>query len=134
MRITQECDYALRVMLYLYQLGLDKKVEAKVIAEHEKIPNRFLLKLLRKLSIAGIIKSYRGIGGGYAIERKPETVTLYDVVEAIEGPVYLNRCLFDANACNLNRTAHCNIHMALAGVQENLINNLKGITFKDILS
>jgi len=52
MRLTQEGDYALRVVLFLFKFGKGQRVEAKVISQHEKIPQRFLLKLLRKLAVA----------------------------------------------------------------------------------
>ena len=59
-------------------------VEAKLIAEEENIPMRFLLKILRLLARAGFVESYRGINGGYALTRPPEEITLRDVIEAIE--------------------------------------------------
>ncbi|WP_411681034.1 RrF2 family transcriptional regulator [Clostridium thailandense] len=134
MRITQEVDYSLRVIFYLSKLGYDKKIEAKFISEHENIPLRFLLKLLRKLTHAKIIKSYRGVNGGYALNMLPKDITLKDVIEVIDGPIYMNRCLCDPSYCNLNRADKCDVHFALAKVQNNLINDLKSINFDDILN
>lgn len=134
MRITQEVDYALRVILYLSKLGYDKKIEAKVISEQENIPLRFLLKLLRKLTHSKIIKSYRGVNGGYALNMLPKDISLKDIIEVIEGPIYMNRCLCDPSYCNLNRANKCDVHNALAKVQNNLINDLKSINFDDILN
>ncbi|MTK11803.1 MAG: Rrf2 family transcriptional regulator [Clostridiaceae bacterium] len=133
MRITQEVDYALRVILYLCKLGYGEKIEAKVISEQENIPLRFLLKLLRKLTHSGIIKSYRGVNGGYALNALPQDISLKDVIEVIDGPIYMNRCLCDPSYCNLNRANKCNVHNALAKVQSNLVNDLRNINFKDIL-
>jgi Rrf2 family transcriptional regulator, iron-sulfur cluster assembly transcription factor len=67
MRITQEADYGFRVILYLSKLGYGEKSSAKTISREQGIPLRFLLKLLRKLTCSGIIKSYRGVNGGYAL-------------------------------------------------------------------
>ncbi|MCT8977234.1 Rrf2 family transcriptional regulator [Clostridium sp. CX1] len=133
MKITQEADYAFRVVFYLSKLGYGEKIEAKVISEEENIPLRFLLKLLRKLTQANIIKSYRGVNGGYSLNQMPEDISLKDVIEAIDGPIYINRCLYNPEECNLNRTSRCQIHNALAKVQNKLVNELDGITFKDIL-
>ena len=133
MKITQEGDYALRVILYLYQYGHGDRVEAKVIAEHENIPLRFLLKLLRKLVGAGIVKSYRGTGGGYAAGKPAAQVTVRQVLEAIEGPLYVNRCLYEPSHCNLNRADTCCIHKALENVQEKLLEGLGDITFARLL-
>ncbi|ATW23658.1 RrF2 family transcriptional regulator [Candidatus Formimonas warabiya] len=134
MRITQEGDYALRVVLYLSKLGLDERIEARVISDQERIPLRFLLKLLRKLTMAGIVKSYRGIGGGYAIARRPEEISLKDVIEAIEGPIYVNRCLYDPGFCNLNRAHICDVHRALDKIQSRLIQDLGEINFRDLIN
>lgn len=133
MKLTQEADYALRVVLYLCKLGIDEKIEAKTIAMHENIPVRFLLKLLRKLVHANVVKSFRGVGGGYMIAHEPQNITLKQVIEAIDGPIYVNRCFYDSAYCNLNRTNTCDVHKALDKVQRNLITELESITFKKIM-
>ncbi|MCI1944315.1 RrF2 family transcriptional regulator [Clostridium luticellarii] len=133
MRITQESDYGLRVVLYLSKLGYGKKIEAKSIARDENVPLRFLLKLLRKLTQAGIIKSYRGVNGGYALNLMPEKITLRSIIEAIDGPIYLNRCLYDPERCTANRNGHCDIHNSLLKIQNHLIEELESVNFKDIL-
>ncbi len=133
MKITQEVDYALRVILFLSNLGLGRKIEAKSISQQENIPLRFLLKLLRKLTHANIIKSFRGVNGGYALDQMPENINLKQVIEAIDGPIHLNKCLYDPVYCNLNRSTSCGVHRALERVQDNLVKDLESITFKNIL-
>jgi Rrf2 family iron-sulfur cluster assembly transcriptional regulator len=133
MRITQEGDYAFRVVLYLSKMGLDKRIEAKTIADAERIPLRFLLKLLRKLGMAGIVKSYRGVGGGYALAREPGQITLKEVLEAIEGPIYINRCLYDPEFCNMKRAGYCKVHQALEKIQLGLVQDLESISFQDLM-
>lgn len=133
MRVTQESDYALRVIIYLYEIGIGRRVEARVIAEKENIPLRFLLKLLRKLAAANIIRSYRGSGGGYAIEKQPSEISVREVIEVVEGPIYVNKCLGDSTQCNLNRTSTCHIHRALQMVQDKLLANLDNLTFEQII-
>lgn len=134
MRITQEDDYALRVVLFLYRYGRGKRIEAKQIAEQENIPLRFLLKLLRKLAAEKIVSSYRGSGGGYSIELPPSQVTVRRVVEAIEGPICVNKCLGDPKNCNLNRTATCPIHRALGQIQASLLERLDDASFETLLA
>lgn len=134
MRITQEGDYAMRVVLYLCRCGQDHRVEAKVISANENVPPRFLLKLLRKLAVAGIVKSHMGYKGGYAVEKSPEEITVKDVIEAIEGPIYVNKCLEDKTLCNVGRADSCVIHKALAKAQSNLTSDLGSITFSKLLS
>lgn len=133
MRITQEGDYALRVVLCLCKSGTGQKIEAKRLAQSEDIPIRFLLKLLRKLVHAGIVKSYRGVGGGYAIAREPQTINLKQVIEAIEGPIYINRCLYDSAFCQRHQTHSCDVHRGLNIIQKNLMADLENITFEKLL-
>lgn len=132
MKITQEADYALRVILYLSKLDKGAKESARVISEKENIPLRFLLKLLQKLRKAGIVKSYMGVNGGYALNKKPQDITFKDVIEAVDGPIYINRCLYNPAECNLDRANHCNVHNALASIQENLKKNLESINFENV--
>jgi Rrf2 family iron-sulfur cluster assembly transcriptional regulator len=133
MRITQEGDYALRVILYFYNCGVGKRLEAKNISVHENIPPRFLLKLLRKLTVAGIIKSYMGYGGGYAVELPPEKLNVRMVIEAIDGPININKCLKDDELCNAGRAATCVIHRALREFQNNFLSELESLTFAKLL-
>lgn len=134
MGITQECDYALRVVLYLSEKGINKKYEAKIISENLNVPLRFLLKILRKLTVAGILNSYRGIGGGYALAKNPEEISMKDVIEIIDGPIYVNRCLYDSAYCTLNRSEICNVHHVLNTIQTQLDTNLQKVNFQSIIS
>lgn len=134
MRLTQEGDYALRVVLYLYKHGKGQRVEAKVISKSENVPQRFLLKMMRKLAVAGIVKSYMGYGGGYAAEKPPEEVSVRAVIEAVEGPIVVNKCLEDKSLCNAGRAETCEIHKALGDVQKNLISSFDAITFAKLLN
>ena len=134
MKITQESDYGIRVVLYLCKLGYGEKVEAKVISEKEGVPLRFLLKLLRKLIQVDILKSYRGIKGGYAVNKLPEQINLKDVIEAIDGPICVNRCVIEPAFCNLNRSDVCIVHRAMTKVQKNLNAELESINFKQLVA
>lgn len=133
MRISQEADYAIRVVTYLSQAKLTEVVGAKIIADHESITLPFLLKLLRKLTKAGIIQSFRGTKGGYALTKPPEKISLKEVIEAIDGPVCLNPCLADPQGCNRLFTPHCKAHQALRNVNRVLADELERINFRSIL-
>lgn len=132
MNINQESDYAFRIVLMLCKKGLDSKLDAKSLSEQGNIPLRFLLKLTRKLTQAGIVKSYRGINGGYAISKEPNTITLKDVVEAIQGPIVITRCIYDKKACSANKGHHCSIHKALCNVQNTILSELEKVNFDQL--
>lgn len=117
MRLNQATDYAFRIIMFLARQKPDKISDARQIAETEKIPIRFLLKTIRLLTHADIVRSYRGIKGGYQLAKHPAQITLKDVVEAVEGPIVVNKCLMNAEDCNKDATGWCPIHRALANVQ-----------------
>lgn len=133
MTLNQATDYALRAVLCLAKQTPGEVVEAQLIAEQEVIPMRFLLKIMPALIKAGIVKSFRGAGGGYALAKDPAGITFLDVVEAVEGPVQINRCLRDYEFCSKKGAPHCQIHRALAGIQENLREELRKRNFADLI-
>ncbi|MDF2502694.1 Rrf2 family transcriptional regulator [Clostridium sp.] len=132
MNITQESDYAIRAVLILAKNTEKDILDAKTICELGNIPLRFLLKLLRKLIKAGIIKSYRGINGGYALAKKPIDINLRAIIEAIEGPITINRCLYDKDTCSAGKGDTCAIHAALYNVQSKMIEELEKVNFDDL--
>ena len=103
-RITQEADYAVRIIYYLAVAG--EKSDAKTIAENVGISTRFALKILGKLSQYDFITSFKGAGGGYILAHEPKDITLLQVVSAIDGPIAINKCLMSEEAC-----AHSTSHM-----------------------
>ncbi|MCW2277672.1 RrF2 family transcriptional regulator [Heliophilum fasciatum] len=134
MKITQESDYALRVIAYLSKAEYGDIIEAQRIAETQAIPLRFLLKLLRKLHHADLLKSYRGSHGGFALNRLPGEISLKDVIEAIEGPIYVNPCLGNIQFCNLvTDKTECQVHLALSQIQERFLRDLARVTFADLI-
>lgn len=98
MHITLETDYAIRIVECLARCGC--KMDAADISERTDVPQRFCLKILRKLVHSGIIKSYKGVQGGYELAEKPENITLRTVVEAVEGPYQFSRCLSEDYCCS----------------------------------
>lgn len=133
MRITVESECALRIMLFLSLRGVDVKTGAKMISENENIPIRFSLKILRKLKLAGFIKSYRGQAGGYALINEPKEFTLKNIIETIDGPIVMNKCLSDSGICDLNRSPICPIHHYLYDVQRDTSKKLDSVDFQMLI-
>ncbi|MEN6463340.1 MAG: Rrf2 family transcriptional regulator [Syntrophomonas sp.] len=133
MNINQATDYGFRAVLYLAQQRKGEVIEAQTIAYNEVVPMRYLLKIMPSLIKAGIVRSQRGIGGGYALARDPQDITMLDVIEAIEGPIHLNRCLIDEEYCSKQGPPHCKIHQALANIQQNLDSEFRHYNFQDFL-
>jgi Rrf2 family protein len=107
MQITRETDYAIRCVDYLS----DKWGSVTMVDEISKgkcVPKSFLAKILQKLTKAAIVKSYRGVKGGFELARSPKNITLLDVIEAIQGPVAMNVCALDETMCGFSSS--CAIH------------------------
>ncbi|MCH4888764.1 Rrf2 family transcriptional regulator [Acidaminobacter sp. JC074] len=133
MRITVESGCAVRIILFLSLRGVGEKTGAKMISENENIPIRFTLKILRKLKIAGLVCSFRGQSGGYALLKEPEDISLKEVIEVIDGPIVMNKCLGDSGLCDLERTSVCPVHYYLGGVQRDVSDKLGAINFKMLI-
>lgn len=107
MQIIRQTDYAIRCVLYLAEHPNEVKV-VNEIARSKSIPKVFLAKILQKLSKAGIVRSYKGVKGGFELAKRPKDITLLDVIEAIEGPVAMNICAIDKRLCNMSN--QCSVH------------------------
>ena len=91
MRMTHEADYAIRVVYCLAESG--EKMSAKEISDASGVTLRFALKILRKLVAEGIIRSFKGTSGGYELAKPPEEISLGQVIEVVEGPSTISRCV-----------------------------------------
>jgi Rrf2 family protein len=87
MRITAKADYAVRAALELAAAEDDEPVKGEQLAEAQNIPLQFLEHILLELKHARIIRTKRGVRGGYWLARDPSEITLADVIRAVEGPL-----------------------------------------------
>ncbi|WP_337947632.1 Rrf2 family transcriptional regulator, partial [Megasphaera sp.] len=108
------------------------KITGAALAEKQNIPERFLLKIMRSLTKAGIMKSYRGVEGGFALQRAPKDITLFDIIDAVEGQTELQRCLHDIGSCSRGCSGMCSIYAAFADIQRDLAARLKSINFETL--
>jgi Rrf2 family protein len=85
-RVSAKADYALRAVIELAAAGAGP-VKGERIAQAQEIPLKFLENILLELRHAGIVRSQRGVEGGYWLARPPEDVSLAEVIRAVEGPI-----------------------------------------------
>lgn len=86
-------------LLALARRPMGEVVMLDVVAREEDIPVSFLGKIFQSLARGKLVKSSRGSGGGFMLVRSPETITALEVIEAVEGPVSLTRCLDEDSGC-----------------------------------
>ena len=87
MKLSRTVSYALQATLQLAQSDSSGPIPCSRLAAQGKMPERFLLQILRNLVAHGILGSTRGVEGGYTLERSAEEISLLEVIEAIEGPL-----------------------------------------------
>jgi len=130
MQLTREGDYGIRSVLYLAHQPYKKISFVTEISEEYKIPRSFLAKILQKLVKAKIVRSYRGVKGGFSLARQAKDISVLDVLEAIEGKLAMNICLADKKKCDFSR--HCPIHGVWVNVQTKVTEVLKKSNFDDL--
>ena len=86
MRVSAKADYAIRAMVELAAAG-DGPMKAERLAQAQEIPLKFLENILGDLRHAGIVRSQRGVEGGYWLARPAEEITVAEVIRAVEGPI-----------------------------------------------
>ena len=132
MQITRQADYAVRAVLYLARLGVNQRAATSHVAREQKIPPSFLAKIISQLSIAGLLHTSRGARGGVSLARDPATISLIDVVEAIDGPIKLNDCVGEENNCEMS--PDCPIHSIWEETQTQLVARLQETTFEKLVN
>ena len=133
MRITQEADYALRIVTSLARQGT--VCGAAELAETEGVPPRFAHKILRKLMQGGIVKSHPGARGGYSLSIPPEQLTMLDVIELIEGPFALSKCAHADYICSKNGEYKkgCIYHQIFRRVTSEIAEKMQQLSIADII-
>ena len=127
MQITRQADYALRAIIYLARLDDNDRAPTSRIAKEQAIPSSFLAKIVSQLSIAGIINTSRGANGGVSLARAAEEISVLDVIQAIDGPIFLNECTEDAETCPFKNS--CPLREIWCKARKELMKTLSSATF-----
>ncbi len=99
MQLTKGTEYGTRGVLHLAKLPPNSVVLVSEIAAAEELPESYLAKIFQYLAKEGIVRSHRGAKGGFSLARSADQITLREVIEAIEGPIALYRCLHPFEGC-----------------------------------
>src|SRR5579875_1973950 len=131
LRLTKKADYALMALKYLAEHQDANALSAKDIAEAYHIPHQLLAKILQKLAKVGLVKSHAGMNGGYALAKDPRRISAFEVIFAIDGPLFITSCFTHEGNCDL--TNSCTIKEPLARVSETISSVLKNIHISDLV-
>ncbi|MBI3754523.1 MAG: Rrf2 family transcriptional regulator [Deltaproteobacteria bacterium] len=129
-RLGKAAEYAIRGMLHLSLKTDGETCGIEEIAKAQGVPPAYLAKLFQSLARKGFVKSFRGVDGGFILAKIPKDITLLEIIEAMEGRIYLNECLIYAGYCPKDNI--CPVHTVWKEAQKGFIDYLKGCTFEEL--
>lgn len=126
MRLTRKADYGLRALYYIACRPNGRYISVEEIGRSQRIPGGFLAKLLNELVRGGLLDSRRGQEGGVRLVRPASEITMLDVIEVLDGPMAINRCLGTHPSCAW--ISDCPMRTIWAKIQETIEARLRAVT------
>jgi Rrf2 family protein len=130
LKLTKKADYGLMAMKHLAEHGHGTACSAKDVAESYGIPAEALAKILQRLVKAGLLVSQHGINGGYTLARSAETISAFEVIRAIDGPLFITSCITVRGECG--QSDRCTIREPLRRVNDSIEQVLKNISISEM--
>jgi Rrf2 family protein len=135
LRLTKKADYGLMALKYLAEQPGNASgaiaQSAKDIAQAYHIPPPLLAKILQTLARAGLLVSHAGTNGGYALARPANEISAFEVIRAIDGPLFITSCITIHGTCDL--AGHCTIKEPLRKVNDSIKDLLSNIHISDLV-
>ena len=122
MLFSRACEYGLRAILHLAARPDNRPVLVRQVAKELDISSSFLAKIIQTLGHRGFIRSHKGPGGGVALARRPELITLLQVIEALDGTGFREACLLGIPDCS--DEAPCPLHEQWGGIRQDIVGML----------
>ena len=130
LKLTKKADYALMAMKHLAERFSQGSLSAKDVADAYGIPPEALAKILQKLAKAGLLHSQHGTKGGYTLARAPHTISAFEVIQAIDGPLFITSCITVRGECG--QSDRCNIREPLRKVNNSIEDVLRRIKISEM--
>ena len=127
--LSHTTGYAIQALTCL-TFRAPERVRADEIAECTGVPRPYLSKILHALARTGLVDSKRGYRGGFVLSRPPEEISLLQIVEAVDGPGWSDRCLLGLEVCSDERS--CPAHQFWTALKDEIHSQLAAITLKDV--
>ena len=131
LQITRQTEYAIRGLQELARRESDTPVQLKSIAGSCEVSEAFLAKIFQMLAQSGIVKSHRGVKGGFSLGRPATEITLREVVEVCEGGIVLNHCLRAVDPCQ--NAENCQLSKVWRDAQDALTGALEKTHLADVM-
>ncbi|MCB2292293.1 Rrf2 family transcriptional regulator [Clostridium algoriphilum] len=131
MKLSTKGRYGVKAMVDLAINYGEQPVSIKSISERQSISEYYLEQLFSSLRKAKLIKSVRGSQGGYILNRSPEDITIYDIINVLEGPIEISNCLEDEECTNIDC---CATRLLWKKIKNSIDSVTTSINLKDIVS
>ncbi len=128
--ITRKGDYAIRGMVHLAGRPRDEVTLLREVSSAVDVPLALLAKIFQHLNKTGLVRSYRGAGGGFQLGRPAKDISLLEIIEAVDGPVSMNRCIVERGSCG--REPFCSVHPVWRKMQQKFKSELGGISLRKL--
>ena len=129
LKLTKKADYGL-IALKDLTVRHPQSASAKDIADRYGLPLPLLSKVLQKLTRSGFLRSEQGSSGGYRLAKQPAEISAFEVIRAIDGPIFLTACFTEHGGCA--HSDKCNVRDPLRKVHEGIVKLLSSIKLADI--
>lgn len=129
MKLSRESEYGLAGLVYLARQRPGTVLAVRAVAAAQALPTMFLAKTFSRLARHGILRSHRGRQRGYELARRPQEITVREVLEGIEGPDLFTHCIFWSKDCSEERP--CPLHDAWKVIRPQAEEMLSGMTLAD---
>jgi Rrf2 family protein len=130
LRLSKKADYALIAMKHLARNAGAPSTSAREIAEQYDIPIELLAKVLQRLVRTGLLQSTQGTRGGYTLSRPPKSISVADVIQAIDGPLTVTACSTEKNDCE--QYSKCSVRDPLWQIRERIVAALGTVTISEM--
>ena len=131
MQFTKAEEYGIFGVLYLADQPADRITPLSEISETQGVPEKFLAKIFQSLSKSGLVRSHRGVKGGFSLGRPADQISIREIVEDIQGPYLISKCLHTDDVCYRKE---CPIKLLLGKAQDALIDVFGKHTVADLLA
>ena len=133
MQFTKAEEYGMFGVLYLAEKDRHIVTPLSEISESQNIPEKFLAKIFKSLSKSGIVRSHRGVRGGFTLARDPKEITVKEVLETIQGPYHLMKCIKDIRNCDRNGHHFCALREVVMMAERQLVSVFEQYTVADLI-
>lgn len=132
LRLSKKADYALMAMKHLAVRPDSASASAREIAEEYNIPIELMAKVLQRLVQRGLLVSHQGTRGGYRIARASSTISVADIIQAIDGPLTVTACSTEDENCE--QYGKCNVRDPLWRIKDRIVAALSTCSLQEISS